>query len=127
LENSRDPQGMTSLVLRLPLGPQKTAPNTKFRNPADFVNQLAFLTRVRLLIPHRAVFRFPVSINPRRKCRNGRGYITDYRRHPFHLLALELPKITLLRPATLVLRCIPSSIPMRFGTAHQFNEGRATA
>ncbi len=116
-----------SLALHLTLGPQKTPPDAEFRNPADFVNQLVFLACVLPFIPHRAIFRFPVRVKARRKCGNGKGNcVTSRCRNKFHLLALELPKVTLLRVALLVLHRIPS-IPGRFGTAHQFNEERATA
>jgi hypothetical protein len=46
LDNPRASQGMMSSVLHLPLGPQKTPPDTEFRTPADLVDQFAFLARV---------------------------------------------------------------------------------
>src|SRR5260370_10947322 len=63
------------------------------------------------LIPLRGFWFSPARPDRRWKRWYRRGYITDYCRHPFHLRALKLPKVTLLRPALLMLQCIPSSIP----------------
>src|SRR5260370_19244061 len=46
LENPRASRGMMSSALHLPPGPQETPPGTEIRNPADLVNQFAFLARV---------------------------------------------------------------------------------
>jgi hypothetical protein len=82
---------MTSLVLDFPLGPQKTAPDAKFLNPANFVNQLAFLARVFLIIPHRAILCFPARINSKREGGNGKeGQRSSYRRHQVNLLILKI-------------------------------------
>jgi hypothetical protein len=101
---------MICSALDLPIGSQKTPPDPEFRNPADLVNQLAFLARMLPFVPHRAILCFPARLDRRWKRRYRRGYITDYNRHPFHLRALKLPKVTLLRPALLLVQCIPSSI-----------------
>jgi len=93
-----------------------------------FVNQLAFLARMLQFIPHRAILCFAARLDRRRKRGNGKGgYTTNHSRHQFHLRALELPKVTLRRPALLTLQCIPSSIPRSFGTECQFNEQTAAA
>src|SRR5690349_24501426 len=82
-ENVRVSQGMMSLVPRLPLGPQKTPPDTKLRDPTNIINEFAVLARVFLFIPHHAIFGFPARIDPRRKRRIERRCITDHCRHPF--------------------------------------------
>ncbi len=102
---------MICSALNLPIGSQKTPPDSEFRNPADLVNQFAFLARMLPFIPRRAILCSPARLDRRWKRRYRRNYITDYCRHPFHLRALKLPKVTLLRPALLMLQCIPSSIP----------------
>jgi hypothetical protein len=49
-----------SLALQPPLGPEKTPPDIELRNSADLVDQLAFIARVLLFMPHRADFAFPL-------------------------------------------------------------------
>lgn len=47
-----------SLALQLPLGPRNTPQDTELHSSADLVDQLAFIARVLLFIPHRADFAF---------------------------------------------------------------------
>jgi hypothetical protein len=94
LENPRASQSILSSDLHIPLGPRKTPPDTEFRNPADLADQFAFLARVLLFIPRRAIFRFPVRFGPRRKRRNEKGgCMRSVRKHQFNLLVLELLKV----------------------------------
>ncbi len=117
--------GMMSSAFHLALRPKKTAPGTELCNPADFVDELVFFARVLPFVPHHAMFRFPVRVDARRKPENEKGgYISSCCGHKYHLLALQLPKLTLLRPAFLVLRCIPTSIPGSLGRARHCNRCR---
>ena len=88
---------MLCSALDLPIGSQKTPPDPEFRNPADLVNQLAFLVRMLQFIPHRAILCFPARLYRGRKRGNGKGgYTTSYCNHQFHLRALDLSKVSLL-------------------------------
>lgn len=121
LQNPHASLGISPLALHFSLRAKKPAPDTKLGNPADLVNQFAFLARELLLIPHHAALRFPAHVYSRRKRRNGKGgCITSNCGHHIHLLALELPKVSLLRLAFLVVYCIPGSISKWFRTALQF-------
>lgn len=82
---------MTSLAFQLALRPQKTAPETPLRDPADLVDELALLARVLTYIPQRATLRFPVYVDSGGKPGNGKGLgIASDCRHRFNLLFLEL-------------------------------------
>jgi hypothetical protein len=68
---------------------------------------------------------FPVRVDARRKRQNGKGCcITSCCGHKYHLLALQIPRVTLLRPAFMGIRCIPASIPGSLGRAGQCNRSR---
>jgi hypothetical protein len=82
---------MMTLACHLALRPQEAAPETKLFDPADFIDQLVFLARVLLLIPHNSTLCFPVHIDSCGKARNWEdcGTACDCR-HRFNLLFLKL-------------------------------------
>jgi hypothetical protein len=52
---------------------QKPSPQKKFGDPANLVNEFVHFAGTILLIPHGAIFRFPVWIDPQRDCGNRKG------------------------------------------------------
>jgi hypothetical protein len=94
-----------------PLRAEEAAPYTELWNPADFVDEFTFFTCVLPLIPHLAIFCFPMGVGSRRKRRAQKCFcVRNACGHRYHLPAQGVSRlIGNLRPALLL-----SSLHSRF-------------
>ena len=72
---------------------QEAPPNAKLCNPADLVHQFAFFPHAFVFIPRRAIYCFPVRIDPAGEVCLWRGFsVNNGRGHRNHQLAANVSR-----------------------------------